>query len=302
MASTRYYTVDGRILGQKATGGSRTDYVRDGLGSVVATTDSSGSVVNTYRYKPYGSPLSKTGAGADPRFQWGGQWGYRNNNNTSAYVRLRHLNTAISSWDSIDVLWPGLSAYAYVGSNPIRYVDPLGLAPCEAGADDCCCCPLGGKVTPKHAKGHDPIPGAPQYVADSWRGHEVAFSFSLKYFKVKKGDGGDCTPDDQETIYVDGEKHPRFPWVGSWQEQQWNKCLSRRPKSCNGTIPCTIVDRPGTTPYLLNPVKRVPTKFKLFKVLTIKGGSKCKCKDVVMPFNSLVWWKKTYGEPDPWTP
>ena len=37
------------------------------LGSVTATVNQSAQVVNTYRNKPYGVQLAKTGAGADPR-------------------------------------------------------------------------------------------------------------------------------------------------------------------------------------------------------------------------------------------
>ncbi len=70
----RYYTVDGRIIGE-STGGVRTDYVHDAQGNVVATTDETGAVVNTYRYKPFGNLLATTGAGADPRFLWNGAQG-----------------------------------------------------------------------------------------------------------------------------------------------------------------------------------------------------------------------------------
>ena len=41
----------------------------DALGSVTGTVNSAFQVVNTYRYKPYGSLLSKTGVGDDPAFR-----------------------------------------------------------------------------------------------------------------------------------------------------------------------------------------------------------------------------------------
>ena len=74
MAVTNYYTVNGRIRAE-SSGGTRTTYLPDALGSVTATMDESGSVLNTYRYKPYGSLLSKSGMGGDPRFQWQGKKG-----------------------------------------------------------------------------------------------------------------------------------------------------------------------------------------------------------------------------------
>ena len=53
------------------------DYLTDALGSVTATVDQSGTVQNTYRYKPYGDLLAKTGTGNDPKFLWVGSQGYR---------------------------------------------------------------------------------------------------------------------------------------------------------------------------------------------------------------------------------
>ena len=68
MAVTNYYTVNGEIIAEKTAGSSRVDYLTDALGSVTATVNQSAQVVNTYRYKPYGSQLAKTGVGADPSF------------------------------------------------------------------------------------------------------------------------------------------------------------------------------------------------------------------------------------------
>jgi hypothetical protein len=59
MPVTEYHTVNGRIIGE-TTGGVQTDYIRDALGSVTATADSSANVVNTYVYKPYGALLART--------------------------------------------------------------------------------------------------------------------------------------------------------------------------------------------------------------------------------------------------
>jgi len=58
-----YYSVGGEIIGEKS-GGVRTDYLTDALGSVTATVDQAGSVINRYTYKPYGALLAKTGVGA----------------------------------------------------------------------------------------------------------------------------------------------------------------------------------------------------------------------------------------------
>ena len=72
-----YFTINGDIIGEKTAGGSRVDYLTDALGSVIGTVNQSAQVVNTYRYKPYGAQLAKTGVGADPAFGWVGTHGYR---------------------------------------------------------------------------------------------------------------------------------------------------------------------------------------------------------------------------------
>lgn len=90
MATTYYHTVNGKIRGQ-TTAGVRTDYLTDALGSVVATVDSSAAVVNTYRYTPYGSILSKSGSGSDPKPMWLGSLGARATRLTNAEVALRFM-------------------------------------------------------------------------------------------------------------------------------------------------------------------------------------------------------------------
>src|SRR5579862_7980245 len=107
MAVTNYYTVNGALIGEKTAGGSRTDYLTDALGSVTATVNQSGQVVNTYRYKPYGAQLAKTGVGADPAFQWAGSQGYRQTGKkySDVYVRARHYDSRAGRWASRDPLW-----------------------------------------------------------------------------------------------------------------------------------------------------------------------------------------------------
>ncbi len=55
-STTTYYTrtPGGRLISERI-GTSAYYYLFDGLGSVVALTDGSGNVVNTYSYDPYGN-------------------------------------------------------------------------------------------------------------------------------------------------------------------------------------------------------------------------------------------------------
>ncbi len=131
MATTYYHTVDGEIQGQ-TTAGVRTDYLTDALGSVVATVNSSAQVVNTYRYKPYGERLAKTGAGADPKFLWTGDTGSRKTGLafSDQYNIGRHFGTSQGQWTCSDPRWPYEPLqYSYGLDNPVTNTDPSGLRP-----------------------------------------------------------------------------------------------------------------------------------------------------------------------------
>ena len=73
MATTYYCNVGGRTLSQ-VSGGVRRDFLTDAIGSVTATVNEHGNIENTYRYKPYGGTLAKTGTGVDPRLGWREYW------------------------------------------------------------------------------------------------------------------------------------------------------------------------------------------------------------------------------------
>jgi RHS repeat-associated protein len=137
--SRRFFTVAHRVIGQ-STGSSRHDYMSDGLGSIVAVADSTGSVVSTYRAKPYGSTLSQSGLSPSTRFAWVGSAGYdrvTSRKYADVYVRSRFYANLLASWCSVDRFWPREPAYTYAKCNPITVSDPTGLAPCSP-APNCC--------------------------------------------------------------------------------------------------------------------------------------------------------------------
>ena len=109
----------------------RRDYLTDALGSVTATVTGAGVVENTYRYKPYGEQLAKTGAGSDPKFLWNGKWGYYRINSLTVdcYIRARHYFNSKNVWLSIDYFWPDVKPYQYAFSNPTTYIDSSGKYP-----------------------------------------------------------------------------------------------------------------------------------------------------------------------------
>jgi hypothetical protein len=127
---TKYYSVNGQIIGEKVGSNSRVDYLTDALGSVTATVDQNAAVVNTYRYKPYGAQLSKTGSGPDPAFRWVGSLGYRQTgvNQSDVYVRARHYGTAAGQWTTAAIGRGGnaIGLRVYLPSSPVSSVENHG--------------------------------------------------------------------------------------------------------------------------------------------------------------------------------
>ncbi len=106
-------------------------YLFDGLGSVVALTDGSGTVVNTYRYDPYGNVTP--GASNSVANSWQYTGGYLDSQ--TGLVKLgqrfydpklgqRFYDPSIGRWTQLDPLGGG---YVYAGDTRVNFVDPSGL-------------------------------------------------------------------------------------------------------------------------------------------------------------------------------
>lgn len=132
MQVTNYHTINSILIGETSNG-TRTDYLSDALGSVTSTVNQSASIVNTYRYKPYGGLLAKTGIGTDPAFGWIGQHGYRKTETKFSrfYVRSRHYASEIGRWTTKDPLAYArlIATYIYCRNRPTVSIDPSGKFP-----------------------------------------------------------------------------------------------------------------------------------------------------------------------------
>lgn len=126
-----YETLNNRVRGQFAAG-IKTIYLSDSIGSTTATADTNGSVLNTYRYKPFGGILAQSGSSPDPAFLWTGASGSYSTKLpvSTQYNRARHYDSGSASWTSVDKLWPDESAYGYAHGNPTTLIDPTGHRSC----------------------------------------------------------------------------------------------------------------------------------------------------------------------------
>jgi len=128
-SGTTFYTRDntGLLVGERLPGGTRFYYLYDGLGNVVALTDSSGNVVNTYSYEPYGKTTTSTGANANP-WRFGGSYGAYTENSASGLLKIgqRFYDPSLGRWTQQDPVlqW---NRYVYVACNPINGIDPSGM-------------------------------------------------------------------------------------------------------------------------------------------------------------------------------
>ena len=95
----------------------------DRSGSIVATTDDTGDVVNTYAYSPFGRCDNMSGTSI-------GYTGQRYDSETGLYYyKNRHYSPSIGRFLQPDPLGyvDGLNLYQYAYNAPLDYCDPLGL-------------------------------------------------------------------------------------------------------------------------------------------------------------------------------
>jgi RHS repeat-associated protein len=108
-----------------------TSYVRDGLNSTVALTNSAGATTANYAYSPYGDGVG-SGTTTTPL-----QYTGRENDGATGlyYYRARYYSPQVGRFISEDPLGlgGGVNYYAYVSGNPLSFRDPEGKELIAAG-------------------------------------------------------------------------------------------------------------------------------------------------------------------------
>ncbi len=104
-------------------------YHFDGVGSVVAISDSNSNVVEKYSYDVFGEPNTISTINNPYHFT-----GRRYDIETGLYYyRARYYAPDIGRFLQTDQIGLELNLYTYCKNNPVSMIDPLGLAPNQAG-------------------------------------------------------------------------------------------------------------------------------------------------------------------------
>ena len=102
-------------------------FAPDTLGSTAMLMDPTGTVTDTFTYWPYGEIVNHTGS-STTTFTYVGTLGYYFDAVVNwFYVRARIYRQALARWLTLDLLWPALRPFSYVGARPTIMVDPTGL-------------------------------------------------------------------------------------------------------------------------------------------------------------------------------
>ncbi|MBN1381570.1 MAG: PKD domain-containing protein [Deltaproteobacteria bacterium] len=109
--------------------GSKRIYHMDERGSVIAVSDDSGNLVQSYVYSPYGKVIGSSGSLDNPYGFIGGR-SVLTDENGLQHMQARYYDPDIRRFMTEDPLGTaaGANVYAYVGGDPVNRIDPKGLA------------------------------------------------------------------------------------------------------------------------------------------------------------------------------
>ena len=106
-------------------------YLYDGLGDVVMLFNSGGPVAASYEYDAYGNTEQD---GTAPYNPFGYKGEYFDTETGFVYLRARYYDPSTGRFINEDPIRDGNNWYVYANNNPIRYIDPWGLAEYSIGA------------------------------------------------------------------------------------------------------------------------------------------------------------------------
>src|ERR1700733_6278820 len=121
----------GMLNSERTSAGQVYYYLFDGLGSIVSMTDSSGALVATYGYDPFGTlggGIVQSGL-VNP---WGYAGGYTDKTTGLVKFGIRYYDAHTGRWTQATPIGGSLqevtkaNPYIYADNNPINEIDPSG--------------------------------------------------------------------------------------------------------------------------------------------------------------------------------
>ena len=98
--------------------------ILDGVGSIIALTNGTGTVDDTTKYDPYGVVLSHTGSDYNP---FGYVSGYTDSATGLIHLSARYYGPTDGRFTQQDPSGQESNLYAYAGDSPVNATDPTGL-------------------------------------------------------------------------------------------------------------------------------------------------------------------------------
>src|SRR5262249_54922594 len=125
-----HYTQGLGLTSRVDASGNAGFYQYDGIGNTVQVTGAGGTVLNKYRYLPFGETLESQESVANP-FTFSGKFGVVQEGNGMTFMRNRSYDPTQGRFIESDPigLAGGVNFYAYTNNNPVSSADPSGLAP-----------------------------------------------------------------------------------------------------------------------------------------------------------------------------
>ncbi|KNY27945.1 RHS repeat-associated core domain-containing protein [Pseudobacteroides cellulosolvens] len=114
------------LLMQRDGSGESYYYLNNVHGDVISLTDSRGAIVNSYKYDAFGNTIQAIEK-VQNRFRYAGE--QFDSVTGQYYLRARFYNPVVGRFTQEDTYrGDGLNLYAYVGNNPVNYVDLSGYS------------------------------------------------------------------------------------------------------------------------------------------------------------------------------
>ena len=117
------------LLAQKDDKDRLNYYLHNAHGDITSMIDASGKVLNSYQYDAFGDTITYSETVAN-RFRYTGE--QFDTITGQYYLRARYYDPQVGRFTQEDTYrGDGLNLYAYVGNNPVSFVDPSGHEKCE---------------------------------------------------------------------------------------------------------------------------------------------------------------------------